>query len=105
IRTAAAPAVVLARRQGRWHLLAPIHARADTHAVNNLLAIAALAPQRRLAADSIDSRQTGLAQPAATLVFNGAIKLAIGKHLPIADGSGQRYVRSGDTLAIASIPH
>src|SRR5699024_8079398 len=83
----------------------PVAARADHNAVNNLLAIAAIVPQRRFAAGAIDSQKTGLAEPAATIRFNDATTLAIGKHTPMNAGAGQRYVRSGDTVAVAAIGH
>src|SRR5699024_3488160 len=46
IRAADAKTVVLGRQQGHWRLLEPVNARANANSIDNLLAIAAMAPRQ-----------------------------------------------------------
>lgn len=98
-------AVVLVRRPGGWRLASPVKARANENRIDMLLEIAALAPQRRYAASAVDAEQAGLARPVAAIRFNDAPALTIGAYAPTTTGPSKRYVRIGDTVALAPIPN
>lgn len=101
----AAESIVLAHTQGRWRMAAPVAARANEDRIDNLLAITQIAPTQRYAASDLAGKDTGLAQPSATVQFNNDPTLVIGSRAPLATGRDRRYVRLGDTVALAAIPH
>lgn len=96
--------IVLTRSQGQWRLASPVSARANENRINDLLAIAGIAPAQRYPAGEIDAKDAGLAQPKATLRFNNGPLLAIGSRAPLATARDKRYVRIGDTVALAAMP-
>lgn len=105
IQPADSPPIVLQRRQGQWYLRQPVATRANAPRVKALLAMATIAPQRRYERGAIAAEQTGLDKPVATIQFNDAPALAIGKPVPATPGTNKHYVRVGDTVATAAIAH
>lgn len=101
----AAQSIILTRTRRQWRLLAPVAARANQNRIDNLLAITRIAPSQRYAASAVAGKDTGLAKPGATVQFNNGPTLVIGSRAPLAAGRDKRYVRLGDTVALAAIPH
>jgi len=86
----------------QWRLSAPADARADADRVAALLDLAALIPQRRLAADAVDDTDTGLDDPGLVLRFNDEAPIAVGGTGPAPD---TRYVRTAHALLVVAAGH
>src|SRR5699024_4438993 len=99
------PAIILKRKQGQWRLTSPVAARANENRVDTLLSMARITPQRRFSAGAIEVSETGLDQPLATVQFNDQPILAIGAYAPLKTRHNTRYVRAGDTVALAPVPN
>lgn len=97
--------IVLEREQGQWRLSSPVTARANENRIDTLLAMARITPQRRLPAGAIKAGETGLDQPLATIRFNNGPALSIGAYAPLKTQHSTRYVRAGDTVALAPVPN
>ena len=84
------------RHDGRWWMREPYAMPAHKDAVARLLAIAAAPTRSRHARDRFDAARVGLDPPQAVLELDGR-RLEFG----VTDAiRGDRYVRSGDTLAL-----
>ncbi len=92
----------LAKADDRWHIVAPLKARADAAAVNDLLRQAADAKMQAVESeDTAQSAKLGLAAPEITLRVqdpSGTHELRVS-----ADKSGKRYARSSDQKAIFTV--
>lgn len=101
-------AIVLVRTDSGWRLAAPVKARANRHNVDNLLRLAAVPSEARLAADS-DLKPFGLEPPQVLVRLNNE-EITLGNLHPLRNQVYARYLGAVHLIAahrqaVASYPY
>jgi Domain of unknown function (DUF4340) len=91
----------LAKKQGTWSLLAPLHARVSQAKLRNLVALADATSELQLQATPANLEKFGLATPKAQIWFNDE-EIRVGMQHPFKDA---RYVLYKDQVQLVPAHH